>query len=287
MLMKLEDVIMKEMPDLVMIPGDTNTSLAGALASTKIRDVSTGHVESGLRSFDKTMPEEINRILIDHGSDLLFCPTETAVTNLINEGVSQDRIFLVGDTMVEACHRHLELAKKTGYSEKYRTLKDHYLVTVHRAENTDSEKRLKGIIKALLDLDETVVFPIHPRTRKKLVELGLWDVINNVEKIQVMEPIGYLEFLFLLSNAKLMITDSGGVQKEAFLLKVPCVTLRDNTEWVETLSLKANILVGADKEKILSGIHSMLEAQIDFNSKPFGDDNAAKRIVDVAMRGQN
>jgi UDP-N-acetylglucosamine 2-epimerase (non-hydrolysing) len=287
MLAKLEDVIQKERPDFVMIPGDTNTSLAGALASTKIRGISTCHIESGLRSFDRTMPEEVNRILIDHCSDYLFCPTETAVTNLRSEGIPDSRTFLVGDTMVQACLDHLEIAKEAGYSKKYHDLQDYYLVTAHRAENTDSESRLRGIVDALMALDKKIIFPIHPRTRKQLEKFGLWNRINASENVSIMDPIGYLEFLFLMSKAKLMITDSGGIQKEAFLLRIPCVTLRDNTEWVETLSLNANVLVGAEEEKIMAGVDKMLTSQINFDSKPFGDKDAAKRIVDAVSEGKN
>lgn len=284
MLSKLEEVILKEKPDFVMIPGDTNTSLAGALASSKVLDVSTCHIESGLRSFDRTMPEEVNRILIDHCSDFLFCPTETALLNLKTEGIPNERIFLVGDTMVQACLEHKKIADSAGYSSKYHDLKDYFLVTVHRAENTEFKDRLEDIVNALLELEKIVIFPIHPRTQKKLVEFNLWDKINSSKTIKVCEPLGYLEFLFLLSKANLMITDSGGVQKEALLLKVPCVTLRENTEWVETLDLNSNLLVGARKKRILEGVYRMLSAQINFDSKPFGDENAAERIVDILQK---
>ncbi len=283
MLKKIEEVIIKEEPDFVLIPGDTNTSLAGALASSKVSGVKTCHIEAGLRSFDRTMPEEINRILIDHCSDALFCPTSTSVTNLRKEGISGDIIHQVGDTMVEACFEHLNIAKQCGISEKYQFEDEYYLVTVHRAENTDNRKRLEGIVKALLSLGRKVIFPIHPRTKKMLIEFEMWDEVNSTDKIQFMEPIGYLEFLFLLSNAKLIITDSGGVQKEAFLSKVPCVTLRDNTEWVETLNANANILVGTDQKAILDGVKKMLRAQIDYETSPYGDETAARRIVDVLV----
>jgi UDP-N-acetylglucosamine 2-epimerase (non-hydrolysing) len=287
MLRKIEEVILKEKPDYVMIPGDTNTSLAGALASSKVLGVSTCHIESGLRSFDRSMPEEINRILIDHCSDLLFCPTETAVENLKREGVGEEKVFLVGDSMVDAAFEHLELAKKADYSNKFPQNRDYFLVTVHRAENTDHKKRLEAIVMALMALDSKVLFPIHPRTKKKLAEFGLWDMLNKSENIRIMDPIGYLDFLYLLSNAKLMITDSGGVQKEAFLLKVPCVTLRDNTEWIETISLNANVLVGADEKKIINGINRMLDVKINFSTNPFGDGKAAKKIVDVLIDREN
>jgi UDP-N-acetylglucosamine 2-epimerase (non-hydrolysing) len=286
-LKKVEEVILKEEPDFVLIPGDTNTSLAGALASSKISGVKTCHIEAGLRSFDRTMPEEINRILIDHCSDLLFCPTKTAVMNLRKEGVSEGMVHQVGDTMIDACFEHLELAKQSGIPEKYRLEDEYYLVTVHRAENTDNRIRLEGIVKSLLALDRTIIFPIHPRTKKKLIEFKMWDRVKNANNIRLMEPIGYLEFLFILSKAKLMITDSGGVQKEAFWLKVPCITLRDNTEWIETLNANANTLVGADHKAILEGVNKMLSVKIDFQSNPFGEGKAAKRIVDVIVGSGN
>lgn len=287
MLKKLEEVIIKEEPDFVMIPGDTNTSLAGALASSKIKKGKTCHIEAGLRSFDRTMPEEINRILIDHCSDELFCPTSTAVKNLQKEGISENIIHQVGDTMVEACYEHVELAKQNELSGKYKFKDEYYLVTVHRAENTDNKKRLEAIVSAFSAMDRTLIFPIHPRTKKKLIEFGLWDRVKNIERMQLFEPLGYLEFMFLLSNAKLMITDSGGVQKEAFLLNVPCVTLRDNTEWIETLEVNANILVGADTQTILNGVKKMLGSKMNQKISPYGDGKAAKRIVEILMKSGN
>lgn len=287
MLKKLEQVILKEEPDFVVIPGDTNTSLAGALASSKVSGVKTCHIEAGLRSFDRTMPEEINRILIDHCSDALFCPTDTAVKNLQKEDIFGDRIHQVGDTMVEACFEHLNIAKQGDISKKYKLGDEYYLVTVHRAENTDNRKRLEEIVKALLTLDRTLIFPIHPRTKKRLKEFQMWDKVKNSDRIQLMEPIGYIEFLYLLSNARLMITDSGGVQKEAFLLKVPCITLRDNTEWTETLAANANVLVGADQKAILDGVKRMLNTRIDPKTRPFGDGKAAQRIVDILTGSGN
>ncbi|UCG69065.1 MAG: UDP-N-acetylglucosamine 2-epimerase (non-hydrolyzing) [Thermoplasmata archaeon] len=287
MLKKLEEVIIKEEPDFVMIPGDTNTSLAGALASSKINNVRTCHIEAGLRSFDKTMPEEINRILIDHCCDDVFCPTITAVENLKKEGIVEKLIYQVGDTMVDACYGHLELAKQGNISDKYEFEEEYYLVTVHRAENTDNSERLEGIVSALSEMERMLIFPIHPRTKKRLIEFKMWDKINDIKGMKLLEPVGYLDFLFLLSNAKLMITDSGGVQKEAFLLNVPCVTLRDNTEWIETLKLNMNVLVGADTQAILEGAKKMLGSGIIPNMNPYGDGKAAKRIVDVLIENEN
>jgi UDP-N-acetylglucosamine 2-epimerase (non-hydrolysing) len=280
-LIKLEKVLFDEKPEFVMVPGDTNTSLAGALGASKI-DTILCHIESGLRSFDKTMPEENNRILIDHCSDHLFCPTKTAVDNLTKEGIG-DKALLVGDTMMDACLTHLKLAKEKGFERTIGIEGDYYLATVHRAENTDNGKRLKGIFNAFLQSDTTVVFPAHPRTRKVLEEYGLLETVENSETVKMIEPVGYLEFLYLLSEAKLMLTDSGGVQKEAFFLKIPCVTLRDNTEWVETLECGCNTLVGADTTAIMDGIEKMKDVKIEDLDSPFGDGKAGQKIVDFVV----
>ncbi len=283
-LMKLEKVLLNENPDVVMVPGDTNTSLASALAACKI-NASLCHIESGLRSFDRKMPEEINRILIDHCSDRLFCPTKTALNNLRKEGVG-DKAILVGDTMMDACMSHLELARKKGIGELINIKGEYCLATVHRAENTDDERRLKGIFDALLAMDIDVIFPAHPRTRNALREYGLLNSVEKSETLKMIEPVGYLEFLYLLSNAKLMLTDSGGVQKEAFFLKIPCITLRTNTEWVETIECGCNILVGADTSTILSGVERMLNIEAQNFKNPFGDGRAGQRIFDIILENQ-
>jgi len=281
MLIELEKVMLREKPDVVLVPGDTNTTLAGALAAVKLH-ISVAHIEAGLRSFDKRMPEEINRILTDHCSDLMFCPTETAVKNLKNEGIEDEKIFLVGDTMVDACFQNLEIAKKTStVFNDYNIEKNYFLATVHRAENTDDKTRLENIVDAFVSINTQIVFPVHPRTIKRLKEFGLFEKLENTKNILMIDPVGYLDSLMLISKAKLILTDSGGIQKEAFLLRIPCVTLRDNTEWIETIDYGWNVLVGADKNKILKGATLMLDKQPKNIKNPFGDGKASERIIDV------
>jgi UDP-N-acetylglucosamine 2-epimerase (non-hydrolysing) len=248
MLKRIEEVLIKEKPDLVLVFGDTNSTLAGALAASKLH-IKVGHIEAGLRSFDKKMPEEINRILTDHCSDLLFCPTETAVRNLEGEGVTKG-VYLTGDVMVDAIKENIKIAEKKSkiLGELGLRLKEYYLTTLHRAENTDDESNLRNIVDALCEI-EKLVFPCHPRTEKCLKQFGLRDKLTR--EVMVIKPVGYLDMLMLEKDAKKILTDSGGVQKEAYIFKVPCITLRGNTEWVETIKDGWNVLVGANKEKIV------------------------------------
>jgi len=251
MLKGIEEILLKEQPDLVMVYGDTNSTLAGALAAAKLH-IKVAHVEAGLRSFDRSMPEEINRVLTDHCSDLLFCPTQTAVDNLKNEGITRG-VHLTGDVMVDALRYNRQLAARSNILEKLNVnSKQYLLVTLHRASNTDIEVNLKTITDALLELarqGETIVFPLHPRTKKQLEKFALYEKLNSAARL--IEPLGYFDFLNLLDNAKTVLTDSGGIQKEAYILKVPCITLRENTEWVETIQDGWNVLAGCDKESIL------------------------------------
>ena len=281
MLMGIEKVLMEQKIDVVLIPGDTNSALAGALAASKMH-IPIAHIESGLRSYDKRMPEEINRIMIDHCSDFLFCPTETSVNNLLKEGIDMKNIFLVGDTMVESSSHFLNVAqKRSNIIEKYDIMQDYFLATIHRAENTDDKSKLKNIIDAFLLLNSKIVFPLHPRTKSKLEQFGLLDAITNNDNILIIEPVGYVDFLMLINNAKLVLTDSGGVQKEAFFLRTPCVTLRENTEWVETIELGWNILVGADKRKITDGVLSVQNHNLNECKNPYGDGKASDKIIEV------
>lgn len=282
MLIEIEKVLLLEKPDVVLVPGDTNTTLAGALAAAKLH-IPVGHIEAGLRSFDRRMPEEINRILVDHCSEFLFCPTKTGADQLEKEGIPANRIFLVGDPMMEACKEFMEKAGKMDYSKKHGIDEPYYLATVHRAENTDEKKRLSGIMEAFQKSKHRIIFPAHPRTVKQLKEFGLWEKIEKAPNLDVVEPVGYLEFLYLLSRARLMLTDSGGVQKEAFFLGIPCVTLRDNTEWVETVSAGGNILAGADSEKILESIGEMLKKAKAEDLGAAEHDGASERIVNVLL----
>jgi UDP-N-acetylglucosamine 2-epimerase (non-hydrolysing) len=248
MLRRIEEILLQEKPDAVLVFGDTNTTLAGALAAAKLH-IPVAHVEAGLRSYNRRMPEEINRVLVDHCSDLLLCPTRTAVDNLKKEGITGG-VCLTGDVMVDAQRDCTIIAEK-----KSRVLEElglepmkYYLATIHRAENTDDPERLKNIVAALEEIGD-VVFPCHPRAEKYLKQLCLWDGL--VAQARVIKPVGYLDMIMLEKNARKILTDSGGVQKEAYLLGVPCITLRDETEWVETVEDGWNVLAGANKEKIV------------------------------------
>ena len=264
MLIEIEKVLLKEKPDLVIVFGDTNSTLAGALATSKLH-IPLAHVEAGLRSFNKKMPEEINRIVVDHLSDLLFCPTQTAVENLEKEGITKG-IYLVGDIMFDALIHFSKISeKKSKILEKLNLKsKNYYLATVHRAENTDNYERLKNILTAFSKLDKVVVFPVHPRTKKMIEYFGLNNLLDG---ILVIEPVGYLDMIKLEKNAKAILTDSGGVQKEAFWLKVPCITLRDETEWLETVKYGWNKIAGSDVESIKNAIKNIESGKnFDFNN---------------------
>jgi UDP-N-acetylglucosamine 2-epimerase len=278
-LKRTEDVLIKEAPDLVLVFGDTNSTLAGALAASKLH-ITIGHIEAGLRSFDRQMPEETNRVLTDHCSDLLFCPTETAVKILGTEGI-ENGVYLTGDVMVDALQENIKIADQNSNVLDRLSLKQgkYYLATIHRPENTDDFEKLNSIVDAFC-LIGNIVFPCHPRTEKKLKQFGLWDKLT--KKVKVIKPVGYLDMLMLEKNAKKILTDSGGIQKEAYIFKVPCITLRENTEWVETIEDGWNVLVGTSKEKII-------ETANDFEPKNaqrnvFGSGDASEKIVKV-IRG--
>ncbi|PMB78309.1 MAG: UDP-N-acetylglucosamine 2-epimerase (non-hydrolyzing), partial [Fervidicoccus fontis] len=274
MLIAIEEVLLKEKPDLVIVYGDTNSTLAGALSASKLH-IKLAHVEAGLRSFNKNMPEEINRIVADHLSDILFCPTETAVENLKKEGIKKG-VYLVGDIMFDALMHFLKISEaKSRILERLNLKpKEYYLATIHRAENTDNCERLKNILTALSQLDMPVIFPIHPRTKGRAKEYNLEYLL---EKIQIIDPVGYLDMINLEKNAKAILTDSGGIQKEAFWLKVPCITLRDETEWVETVNFGWNRLVGTDCDRTVSAVASISPGvEVDFK-----DEYSAGKIVEV------
>lgn len=255
MLAAIEAVLSKECPDWVIVYGDTNSTLAGALAAVKMK-MHLAHVEAGLRSFNKSMPEEINRVLTDHAADLLFCPTVTAVENLKEEGISQG-VYLVGDVMFEA---HAWAAEKcrasTGFLDLHGLSPQKYLLaTIHRAENTDNPEKLLSILSALSQLGQLIIWPVHPRTANKLREIN-WHAPEN---IRLISPASYLEMVSLEQNARLILTDSGGVQKEAYWTGVPCVTLRDETEWVETVNSGWNRLAGTQTQAILDAVRVALD----------------------------
>jgi UDP-GlcNAc3NAcA epimerase len=256
----IEKVLLSRKPDWVIVYGDTNSTLAGALAAVKL-NIPVAHVEAGLRSYRKSMPEEINRVLTDHVSTLLFCPTPTSVKNLKKEGITKG-VHLVGDVMYDSLRDHLKVAEeKSRVMEKLSLRnKEFYLLTLHRAENTDFKENLKKITRIIAALGKKVVFPIHPRTRKKLGEFKLLGRLLSLSNLILIDPVSYMDMLILEKNAYFVLTDSGGVQKEAYFLKTPCLTLRDETEWVETLKGGRNQVVGIEKNKVLTAIHSVAKA---------------------------
>jgi UDP-N-acetylglucosamine 2-epimerase len=251
MLIGIEEVLIKEKPDWVLVFGDTNSTLAGALAAVKLH-IPLAHVEAGLRSYNREMPEEHNRVLTDHCADLLFCPTKTAVGNLAKEGLTKG-VYEVGDPMYDAVLMFSEKAKQRSTILHDLGLKKggYLLATIHRAYNTDDPQTLKAIFSALNSINEIMVFPIHPRTRQKIQDYGLLNDAAAVNNLRLIDPVSYLDMLILEQNARLILTDSGGVQKEAYFFGIPCLTLRPETEWVETVQSGWNILVGADVEKIV------------------------------------
>ncbi|MFL0246907.1 non-hydrolyzing UDP-N-acetylglucosamine 2-epimerase [Candidatus Clostridium stratigraminis] len=275
MLIRLEEIYEKEKPDLVLVYGDTNSTLAGALCASKLL-IPVAHVEAGLRSFNMAMPEEQNRILTDHLSKYLFVPTESAIKNLKYEGIEKG-VYNVGDVMYDAVLHFKNIAKeKTSIINKLNLSDGQYiLTTIHRAENTNDIKRLKNIIEALNECDKMVVLPLHPRTKKYIDEYGL--KLN--KNIKVIEPIGYLEMISLEMHAEKIVTDSGGVQKEAFFMGKPCITMRDETEWVETVQNGWNVIVGTNKDNILNSIVSFIPERPQNNI--FGDGKAANKILDI------
>ncbi|MCX9073899.1 MAG: UDP-N-acetylglucosamine 2-epimerase (non-hydrolyzing) [Candidatus Methanoperedens sp.] len=275
MLIEIELVLLKEKPNTVVVYGDTNSTLAGALAACK-QNIRVAHIEAGMRSYDRRMPEEINRILTDHISNILFCPTKTAVDNLKKEGITKG-VYLVGDVMIDALKYNLKIAEeKSKIIEELELEKGKYFVTtVHRPHNTDSIENMTSIIKALSELDSVVVFPVHPRTANYLRNYGLWDRMP--ENVKLIPPVGYLDMLMLMANANKILTDSGGIQKEAYILKVPCITFRENTEWIETLKAGWNVLVGTDRKKIIEAV--LCISNNDEWDDIFGELGASEKIV--------
>jgi UDP-N-acetylglucosamine 2-epimerase (non-hydrolysing) len=279
-LIGIEKILMKEKPSVVLVEGDTNTVLAGALAASKLH-IKIGHIEAGLRSYDRKMPEEINRVLTDHCSDFLFVPTEKSRQILLQEGISEEKIFITGNTIVDAVFQNIKLADKKVNILDDLGLKryEYFLVTAHRQENVDNQKRFSDIIDGLKLIHNKynipVVFPIHPHSQKKLLEFQL-----NYEGLDLIEPVDYLNFLQLEKNAKVVITDSGGVQEETCILGTPCVTIRENTERPETLDVGSNVLSGTNPTKILECV-----AQMSENNKkwinPFGSGKAGEEIIRI------
>lgn len=278
MMIKLEKKMFHFKPDLVLLYGDTNSTIAGAIVAAKL-NIPLAHIEAGLRSFNRKMPEEINRIITDILSTLLFCPTDVAVNNLLGEGIKEG-VFLTGDVMLDAFQKNLAIAERNSKILNELNLKknEYILLTLHRAENTDNHYRLTQVFEALNETGENFIIPIHPRTKKNLDVLKL-EISNN---IRIVNPVGYLDMLMLEKNSRLIMTDSGGVQKEAYFLEKPCITLRTETEWIETVTVGVNSLVGTDKEKIISAIKNFKPG--NFNEKYYGDGNASLKITEIMLK---
>jgi UDP-N-acetylglucosamine 2-epimerase len=273
----LEPVLEEAKPDLTLVYGDTNSTLAGALASAQA-GVPVAHVESGMRSFDRAMPEELNRVLTDHASHLLLCSTETAVANLEREGVAGE-VRLVGDVMADVSLAFRDIAEQRSRAVEERGLEPggYLVVTAHRAGNVDDPGRLSRLVELLESLPLPAVFPLHPRTRSRLEESGLLERLERADGLELAAPLGYLDFLKLVRHARAVLTDSGGVQKEAYLLGVQCVTLRDTTEWVETVQAGWNELVDLDPSAALSALERRPPAE---RPELYGGGHAAERVVD-------
>jgi len=282
MLAGIEEILIAEKPDVVLVEGDTNTVLAGALAASRL-GIRVGHVEAGLRSYDRRMPEEINRVVADHISDYLFAPTEQSRDILLGEGISDEKIFVTGNTIVDAVYQNIEIANGRDGGDGGTGLAlepdGYFLATAHRQENVDDATRFAGILKGLelvsREFSLPVIYPIHPRSMKMMEEFSL-----DASGVTFTQPLDYLSFLKLEADARLVLTDSGGVQEETCILRVPCVTLRDNTERPETAMVGANVLVGADPEKILGDARTMLGRSRDWEN-PFGDGRAGERVVEI------
>lgn len=276
MLGLLEELIVEQDPDVVLVYGDTNTTLAGGLAAAKL-NVPVAHVEAGLRSFNRAMPEEVNRVLVDHLSDLLLCPTQTAVDNLAAEGLT-DGVSLVGDVMLDTARFFAEHVDAAPALERFGVEPGQfYFATVHRAATSDSPEHLSAAVRAFASLDLPVLWAVHPRTAKNLEAFGLQDEVERSDRVRAVPPISYIDTVSLLRSARALLTDSGGMQKEAYFFGVPCVTLREETEWVETVELGWNRLVGTDEQAIRSAVDGISTPA----ERPavYGDGHAAEAVV--------
>lgn len=281
----IESVLLDEKPDAVIVYGDTNSTLAGSLAAAKL-DIPIAHVEAGLRSFNMKMPEEINRILTDRISTWLFCPTLTAVENLGQEGIGRgnQNVINAGDVMFDAFLRFKKIARPgTIINDMINSLDGpYYIATIHRSENTDSSERLLSIIGALEEISRKrlIIIPLHPRTRKKLQSMNI-----ELKNVYAIDPVGYLDMIFLLKNCHGVFTDSGGLQKEAYFMNKLCVTIRDETEWVELTDNGFNILAGAQRDNILKAEKDICSRTVDWNQKFYGDGKAGEKIVQTLVNG--
>lgn len=284
MLMAIEEVLVSERPDMVLVEGDTNTVLAGALAAVKLH-IGVGHVEAGLRSHDRRMPEEINRVLVDHVSTRLYAPTKDARENLLREGIPGEKILVTGNTIVDAVEMFAPLARERSSIMRDMDLdeKGYFLLTMHRPENVDDEGRLREILRGMdmvLERSGTdIVFPVHPRTANRIREFGAGNAARETGRMRLIEPVGYFDFLALEMNSSVILTDSGGVQEEGCILGVPCVTLRENTERPETLAVGSNVLAGYRAEDIADCVETMTGRTGGWEN-PFGDGRAGMRVVE-------
>lgn len=285
MISRIEEVLSVEKPDIVLVQGDTNAVLAGAIAASKLH-IAVGHVEAGLRSFDKSMPEELNRQMADICSTMYFVPTEESALNLLFENINPEEVHITGNTVVDACLRNIKIAEKRSDILSELDLDgDTLVLTLHRAENVDDEVRLTNIVDAILEMDEvTVIFPAHPRTVKTLKKFGLYKDLEHAKHIKLIKPVGYLDFLLILSRSKFVMTDSGGIQEEAITFNIPCMTLRYNTERPETVKAGGNILVGSNKGNILESYHRILEDNEVYSRmknalNPYGNGTASQKIL--------
>jgi len=285
---RLEKILRKQKPDFVVVPGDTNSTLAVALTAAKLHNP-VAHIEAGARSYDMKMPEEVNRRLTDHCSTILFTPTGNCTDNLLKEGIDRNKIHQVGDTMYDVLLQQMPKVEKEDILKVLKLERETYaLLTIHRPENVDNPRRLRSIINAIIELKPLkFIFPAHPRTQRQLLRTKLYSKIQSQNHIFFAKPFGYHETLKLVNDAKLLITDSGGMQKEAFWLKTPCITLRDNTEWTETIQLGANHLTGARTQKIVETVREIIEnkeQKIDRLKKltnPYGDGRASEKILEI------
>jgi UDP-N-acetylglucosamine 2-epimerase len=287
-MLRLDEIWRKQRPDLVLVPGDTNSTLAGALTAAKLT-VPVAHIEAGARSFDMEMPEEINRRLTDHCSSLLFTSTENCTENLAKEGIERNKILQSGDPMYDVLLQQLPKAEKSKILQQLNLKpKSYALLTTHRPENTDDPQNLKNIADAMIKLKPlTIVFPVHPRTKKQLRKFRLLSSLEKQEHIKLVNATGYHETLKLMENATLVLTDSGGMQKEAFWLRTPCITMRENTEWIETVQLGANCLTGANTQRIVRVARQITQDEERLAKKmkglpnPFGNGRASQNILEA------
>lgn len=287
-MLEFEPIVLREKPDWVLVVGDVNSTIACALVSSKL-GIKVAHVEAGLRSWDREMPEEINRILTDSISDLLLTPSPDGNENLKKEGIPDEKVKLVGNVMIDSLFRNLEFAKKSKILEELDLIdKDYAVVTLHRPSNVDEKDTFKGLLEALSEISQRlpIIFPAHPRTAARIEEFGLSDKIEN-SNINIIEPLGYLDFSHLMSNSKLVLTDSGGLQEETTALKIPCLTLRENTERPITIEMGTNVLVGTDPEKIKHAAFDILSKDDfakDAKIPPLWDGKTAERICDELLQ---